>query len=119
MARRTLINVQFISRSHAPRGNETVHFIAKNQRKEIAIKKLAHPKANSLALLAQLDAWMGEITPDVRVTSFLSDEFARLSYKFEVGDELTDEFKPTNVGFGLTYVLPVVTAVLFASPGDL
>jgi predicted ATPase len=27
--------------------------------------------------------------------------------------------KPTNVGFGLTYVLPVVTAVLFASPGDL
>jgi len=102
-------------------GEFTVHFIAKNQRKEIAIKNLAHPKANSLALLAQLDAWMGEITPDVRVTSFLYDEFdiARLSYKFEVGDELTDEFKPTNVGFGLTYVLPVVTAVLFARPGDL
>jgi len=26
---------------------------------------------------------------------------------------------PPNVGFGLTYVLPVVTAVLFAHPGDL
>ena len=100
-------------------GEFTVYFLAKNQRQEIPINNLAHPKANSLALLAQLDAWMGEITPDVRVT--LSEEFevARLSYQFEVGEELTEEFKPTNVGFGLTYVLPVVTAVLFARPGDL
>jgi predicted ATPase len=102
-------------------GEFTVHFIAKNQRKDIPIKNLAHPKANSLAFLAQLDAWMGEISSNIRLTSFLYDEFeiARLSYKFEVGDELTDEFKPTNVGFGLTYVLPVVTAVLFARPNDL
>jgi predicted ATPase len=93
-------------------GEFTIHFIAKNQREKIPIKKLAHPKANSLALLTQLDAWMGEISPGVRVTSFLYDEF-------EMGDELTEEIKPTNVGFGLTYVLPIVTAVLFARPGDL
>ncbi len=102
-------------------GEFTTHFIAKNQRKEIPIKTLAHPKAKSLALLAQLDAWLGEISPNVRLNSVLYDEFeiARLSYKFEVGEELTDDMKPTNVGFGLTYVLPVVTAVLFANPGDL
>jgi len=102
-------------------GEFTIHFLAKNQREEIPITNLAHPKAKSLALLTQVDAWMGEISPSVRVSSFLYDEFeiARLSYKFEVGDELTDELKPTNVGFGLTYVLPVVTAVLFARPGDL
>lgn len=102
-------------------GEFTTHFIAKNQRKDIPIKALAHPNAKSLALLAQLDAWLGEISPNVRLTSVLYDEFeiARLSYKFEVGEELTEDIKPTNVGFGLTYVLPVVTAVLFASPGDL
>jgi predicted ATPase len=102
-------------------GEFTTHFIAKNQRKDIPIKALAHPKANSYALLAQLDAWLGEIAPNIRVNSVLYDEFeiARLSYKFEVGEDLTEDMKPTNVGFGLTYVLPVVTAVLFAQPGDL
>lgn len=103
------------------KGEFTAHFIAKNQFQHIPIKNLAHPKAKSLALLAQVDAWMGDVSPNVRLSSFLYDEFdiARLSYKFEIGDELTDEFKPTNVGFGLTYILPVVTAVLFAKPGDL
>ena len=102
-------------------GEFTTHFIAKNQRQDISIKALAHPKANSLALLAQLDAWLGEITPNVRLTSVLFEEFeiARLSYKFEVGEEFTEDMKPNNVGFGLTYVLPVVTAVLCANPGDL
>jgi len=32
---------------------------------------------------------------------------------------LTAQFRPENTGFGLTYVLPVVTAVLSARPGDL
>jgi predicted ATPase len=102
-------------------GQFTVHFIAKNQDKDIPIKALAHPKANSLTLLAQLEAWLSEITPNVRLIPFLYDELekVKLFYKFEVGEELTDDMKPTNVGFGLTYVLPVVTAVLFASPGDL
>jgi predicted ATPase len=102
-------------------GEFTTHFIAKNQRKDIPIKALAHPKAKSLALLVQLDAWLGEITPNIRLSSVLYDELeiARLSYKFEVNGELTESIKPTNVGFGLTYILPVVTAILYAKPGDL
>ena len=74
-------------------GELTIHFIAKNQRKDIPIKALAHPKTNSLALLAQLDAWLGEITPNVHLSSVLYDELemARFSYKFEVGKKLTEE----------------------------
>jgi len=56
-------------------GEFTVHFIAKNQRKDIPIKALAHPKANSYALLAQLDAWLGEIAPNIRVNSVLYNKF--------------------------------------------
>lgn len=108
-------------RSLGNHGQFTVHFIAKNQRKDIPIKALSHPKANSLILLDQLDAWMRKMTPGVKLASFLYDEFeiARLSYKFEVGEDYTEHMRPTNVGFGLTYVLPVVTAVIFAQPGDL
>jgi predicted ATPase len=42
-----------------------------------------------------------------------------LSYAFEQGPEVTAEFKPENVGFGLTFVLPVLVAVLRANPGDM
>lgn len=109
-------------RSLGNHGQFTVHFIAKNQRKEIPITALSHPKADSLVLLDQLDAWMKEITPGVKLAAFLYDEFeiARLSYRFEVGEKhTTEDMRPTNVGFGLTYVLPVVTAVIAAQPGDL
>ncbi len=109
-------------RSLGNHGQFTVHFIAKNQRKEIPITELSHPKADSLVLLDQLDAWLKEITPGVKLVPFLYKEFeiARLSYQFEVGENFTTEdMRPTNVGFGLTYVLPVVTAVISAQPGDL
>jgi len=32
---------------------------------------------------------------------------------------MTADFKPQNVGFGLTFVLPVLTSILRASEGDL
>ncbi len=102
-------------------GEFTSHFIAKNQRHNIPIEALAHPNTTSLVLSKQIDAWMGEISPNVRVSAFLYDEFeiSRLSYKFEVKKESTEDMKPTNVGFGLTYVLPIITAILSARPGDL
>lgn len=102
-------------------GQFTVHFIAKNQRKQIPIKELSHPKAESLLLLDQLNAWMKEMTPGTKLVPFLYNEFeiSRLSYQFEVGKGYTEHMRPTNVGFGLTYVLPVVTAVISARPGDL
>ncbi len=38
----------------------------------------------------------------------------RRAYQFVAGDVLTKEFTPLNVGFGLTYVLPVIVAILAA-----
>ena len=46
-------------------------------------------------------------------------DVVKLAYKFETAEGYTNEFSPVNVGFGLTFVLPVVTAVLTAKPGDL
>jgi predicted ATPase len=64
---------------------------------------------------------MSELTPGVSLNTVVHRDMnvVKLSYKFETSEGYTDEFKPVNVGFGLTYVLPVVTAVLAAAPGDL
>lgn len=73
-------------------------------------------------LLAQVEAWMGEICPGVQVRAEAIDrtDLARLGYRFAHKGQVTSEQRrPTNVGFGLTYVLPVVLACLTAQPGAL
>ncbi len=105
-------------------GEYAVHFIAVNGAKELDILELRHEKALSDTLLANIEAWMSDITPGLRITATAQPKFnsASLSYSFVQGKEIkeiTDEFKPQNVGFGLSYVLPVVTSILSASRGDL
>jgi predicted ATPase len=43
----------------------------------------------------------------------------RLSYGFGSGVSSSNRYRPTNVGFGLTYALPIVIACLSAKPGSL
>jgi predicted ATPase len=103
------------------KGEYTVHFLAVNQRDTIRIKELCHPSVTNRALLSQLDAWMGEVAPGVSLNAKVQSDInaAKLSYKFETSEGFTEDFNPVNVGFGLTYVLPVVTAILAAEKGDL
>jgi predicted ATPase len=102
-------------------GEYTAHFIAENGRKPLSIEALRHPGASSASLLENLDHWMSELSPGLRVHATLQAPLnsVSLTYAFEQGKETTADFTPQNVGFGLTYVLPVVTAILRAKPGDL
>jgi predicted ATPase len=102
-------------------GEYAVHFIAVYGSREIEIEALRHPKAVSNTLLANIEAWMSDITPGLKIKAVAQPQFnsASLSYAFHQGKEITEDFKPQNVGFGLTYVLPVVTSILSASPNDL
>lgn len=72
----------------------------------------------------QLSAWLQEFSPGVRLESeaiALTDD-VRLSYSYfgrSGFEETSEKIRPTNVGFGLTYSLPVVAAGLLAEPGSL
>ena len=103
------------------RGEYAVHFIAENSLKSIAVPSLRHVMASSDNFLENLNAWMSEISPGVRIHATASPQSntAILGYAFLQGKESTDDFKPQNVGFGLSYALPVVTALLHAKAGDL
>ncbi len=103
------------------KGEYTAHYLAENGSSKIKIKTLVHKGAKSETLLAQTDAWMSEITPGVRITATVIPEInqASLQYEFETSSGYTEKFRPENVGFGLTYVLPVIIAVLSSKPGDL
>lgn len=108
-------------RSLGTKGQYTAHFLAEHGNDPISIKSLLHPEASTPTLIDNVNAWMSLITPGTKVLAKLLPEInqASLHYQFASSSELTAPFRPENTGFGLTYVLPVVTAVLSAHAGDL
>jgi len=106
-------------RSVGKYGEFAVHFLAKYQREPIALKSAQIAASNTL--LDQVDAWFQRISSGTRLTTTYRPDLnvATLTYRFEAGENVTPDFTPINVGFGFTYVLPIIVAVLAARPGDL
>lgn len=113
-------------------GEYTAHFIETFGNDDIEIDGLIHPDSKVKddvmneeyivkTLINQINLWMGEISPNVNIrTTSISSENILLEYVFKqpnMGN--TNRFKPENVGFGITYGLPVVVAILKSKPGDL
>ncbi len=83
-----------------------------------------HVIFNSLedhSLNQQVRQWMSLIAPGIlpQISINAGLHTAELKYGFREGREKTNAYKSVNVGFGITYVLPIVIAVLSARPGDL
>ncbi|MCK4663968.1 MAG: DUF3696 domain-containing protein [Bacteroidales bacterium] len=80
-------------------------------------EELRHPKATSEKLNAQLNAWLSEIiSPGVSLNTKYIPEVNKviLDYQFDLGNSKTNSFRPKNVGFGISYVLPIVLVLLTA-----
>lgn len=71
-------------------------------------ENLRHPKAQGETLLFNLKAWLDIISPGVDFTYNLQ-KLSDQSFSY------FDDHRATNVGFGLSYTLPVITLLLRAS----
>jgi predicted ATPase len=101
------------------RGEYTIDYLRHYQDETVPSTVLHHPDA-SPRLLDQVEAWMGEICPGVKIaaTAIERTDLVRLGFEFtRTGHLTTNARRPINVGFGLTYVLPVVVACLTAKSG--
>ena len=104
------------------RGELTAHFLATFGTKlRVAEGPLLREDARSANLLAQVEAWLDFISPGtrIRVTPHPAMDAVQLGYQFVSGNDVTDVYRPTNVGFGLTYTLPILVAILASTPGTL
>jgi predicted ATPase len=103
------------------RGEFTAHFLEVHGREPIGVPALAHPEARSEALIDQVEAWTATISPGTRIHTAAIDQIdlVHLRYSFVTERAVSNEFRATNVGFGLTYTLPILVAVLSAKPGSL
>jgi predicted ATPase len=97
------------------RGEYVLHMLLKNGDQISQDDDPRLREAPSLRLIDQLDVWLQEISPgshlefevvraaDIAISGFTFDR---------EGDVLTRRFRATNVGFGLSYVLPVIVALV-------
>lgn len=105
-------------------GEYAIHFLAENQSKPIGIEVLRHASLGDtkLDLMSNVIAWMGEISPGVELAALQDGgiDKAVLTYEFDCGPEhrFSHPLRPTNVGFGITNVLPLIIAVLASRSGD-
>ncbi len=104
-------------------GNDRIHSIEHHDKdsNQDEIPKTNHPQAKSLLLKDQVEAWMGEISPgtQIKISSNPDIDLMSLQYSFVMGKDVSNPYRSTNVGFGISYTLPIVVAVLASAPGSL
>jgi predicted ATPase len=100
------------------KGEYAAYFLNIYEDKKIIDSRLGHFYAESLTLIDQVEAWMSEISPGTRVniTTNSAMDVVNLQYSY---DGRSNDYRSTNVGFGITYVLPILVAILSAQPDTL
>lgn len=121
-----------IDRNIGKKGEYTVHFLEVHGDENIAFENCIHSdtivsvnnkneKFKDRRLIHQVNLWLSELSPEVQIkTTDLTSDFVQLAFEYKqptFGE--TNAFKPENVGFGISYGLHVVTALLSAKPGAL
>jgi predicted ATPase len=103
-------------------GEFTTHFLSLFGSETVEVQGLRHPTAASNTLQSQVEAWMTEISPGVRLNVKRYSEMDLMTFNvtYSLGQQVaSSEYRPTNVGFGITYALPIDLSVLSAHPGSL
>lgn len=88
---------------------------AKNEEK-VLNSLIMHESSKSERLLDQVNAWLSEISPGITITPNTNQETGIVSLQYGFSNE---QYSPMNVGFGLSYVAPIVVALLKAKSDDL
>jgi len=112
------------------KGEYAAHFLAINGRKIIPNSSLSHPEvklktqrekeqstAKSMDLIDQVEAWMGEISPGTRLKIDAKSDVDLMSFQYSYGD--SNPYRATNVGFGISYTLPIIVVALASTPGTI
>ncbi|HKV42611.1 MAG TPA: DUF3696 domain-containing protein [Blastocatellia bacterium] len=72
-------------------------------------------------LRAQVQAWLNLVSPgtEIHLEVHAMMDLVNLRYSFVTGEERSNRYRATSVGFGITYVLPVLVALLSSRPGSI
>jgi len=103
------------------RGEYTAHFLAEYKNENIFIQELKHPSSITNQYLENTSLWLNEISQNIDIYSTVNptQQNVLLEYSYKYKDGRTAKYSPLNIGFGITYVLPIIVSILKAKEGDL
>lgn len=105
-------------------GEYTFAYLAKFGERLLNVQELRHSQDEQFGLAGSLaanaTAWLQAISPGVRFTPKLLPEIGAsvVNYGYP-GLGAQETLTSHNVGFGITYVLPIITRILMSRPGDI
>lgn len=99
-----------------------LEFYGRNRDYLITESSILHPSVkDDASLLTQTIAWEREVSPRINIKAEKKADQITIEYGFDgMGQHapLTN-LRSENIGFGISYSLPVIVALLFARPGAL
>jgi predicted ATPase len=103
------------------KGEYTTHFLSEYRHQKLKIDKLKHHDSHTSQLLENTEKWLGEISKGILIKASAdeSTQSSKLAYQYINKDTTSSEYSSLNVGFGLTYALPVIVLILKSKPNDL
>lgn len=101
-------------------GEYAVHYLQAHELESVENESVLYDNEENIRLLKQVECWMGEITPGIslRMEEYGHSNRVGLTVH-QAGSMGADYYTAQNVGFGISYVLPVVLALLKARRGEL
>ncbi|MBF0590740.1 MAG: DUF3696 domain-containing protein [Nitrospirae bacterium] len=120
-------NVPILKMSVGNMGEFTVHCLHEFGQGQTSIRALDYePDGNgndteseSRTLSYQTERWMNYLIPGIRFEYKKITESDALTMGISNNNKDTEYFRSTNVGFGITYCLPIVVAALMSIRGDI
>jgi predicted ATPase len=100
-------------------GRYAAHVLASGSRDEVS-SELRHPDAGRVSTLkAQTEAWMSEIVGPIQIDAEVMPRTGLATLQFRTPNRSGEWMLPTNSGFGVSYVLPLIVAGLTMPVGGL
>ena len=98
-------------------GQYTAHYLSKNQDKKIGWESCNDPKST---IKQAVQFWLNEISPNVKLEAMEIDntDSAKIGFYY-IEKEKSRLYRPTNVGFGISYILPVIVALIKAEKNNI
>lgn len=97
-----------------------VHFLDYYGKKIHCNPALLFEGSDDDTLITQIEKWMHYISPHVKIYIEPVGQDFKLKYRFSrKRNTMTEDMYAINVGYGVTYVLPILVAILSAEPGAL
>jgi predicted ATPase len=92
-----------------PKGEFAAWWYTKAADDEVDVMR-RHPTEERLTVRGQIDAWLGELFPGASVNAETVAKTSLSRLEFRVG-RAGDWHRPSNTGYGLSYVFPILVAL--------